>query len=154
MKHLEKKYVCNYPGCGKKYGLANLFRLHQDKHKNVKNFACPLCSNSYFQRWVAKFHQNRLQILKRNQTTIFLRNYLDRHIKAVHMKIKIDCEIIGCKSSFPRKDSLRFHILNQHKDLDPSFVQTILENIRELKLPKTRDFLKQISSPQLWGLSK
>lgn len=46
----------------------------------------------------------------------FGRPYLDRHIEEKHLKIKYDCQVKGCDSTFIRLDGYKKHLV-AHKDI-------------------------------------
>lgn len=51
------------------------------------------------------------------------------------MKVKIACELAGCKSQFARKETYRNHVLSHHKDIGEENIKIVLEGIRNMQLP-------------------
>lgn len=54
------------------------------------------------------------------------------------MKLKIDCEVISCSSSFARKETYRNHVIQHHQALGPSAMETLLAKIRTMKVEEFR----------------
>jgi uncharacterized Zn-finger protein len=101
------QFVCEEPGCDKKFYKSILFEGHLKTHLNQKDFMCSHCGQKYF-----------------------LKSHLQRHIRAMHDKIKINCEL--CTSNFVRKETYRKHVLNQHSDLNETEMKAMLKKIREM----------------------
>lgn len=59
------------------------------------------------------------------------------------MGIKLECEVAGCTSVFSRKDTLRYHLKSMHKSLDENYLQVLLENLRNKKLPNVKDMERE-----------
>lgn len=49
------------------------------------------------------------------------------------MKLKIDCEVPPCTSSFARKETYRNHVLHHHQSLGTEAVVSLLQKIRDMK---------------------
>jgi hypothetical protein len=52
------------------------------------------------------------------------------------MNVKFPCEVFNCSSQFARKETLRAHVLSHHSNLGEETVQKLLENIKNLEIPK------------------
>lgn len=52
------------------------------------------------------------------------------------MKVKIKCEIPGCRSQFVRKDFYRNHVLNSHADINSDKFKELLERISVMQMPE------------------
>lgn len=61
---------------------------------------------------------------------------LNRHIRSIHMKVKLKCEIDSCNSQFARKETYKNHVLSHHKDIGPERTQDLLNRIKTSQLPK------------------
>ncbi len=91
----------------------NLIKLkfHRDKHMGVKKFECgfELCNAQYQKK-----------------------SHLSRHQDVKHLKIPYNCEVAGCSSRYTRKEFLKAHLINNHKDLE--CLEILLDNLKNLKV--------------------
>jgi len=108
INHKERKFVCEYEGCDKKFVIKTHYRDHLKMHTGNKDFICNLCD--------ARYHK------KRN---------LDRHIQVVHQKSRFFCQIAGCNASLCNKDNYRAHLRKVHTD-NPETKQ-LLAGIAKMK---------------------
>lgn len=113
--HQEPKFICEFEGCDKKFFMRKLLKAHMNVHRGQKDFACSYCEKSYF-----------------------FQSHLKRHILSTHMKLKIDCEVNSCSSSFARKETYRNHVLQHHQNLGPNLVQALLTKIRKMRVEDYR----------------
>ncbi|CRK93151.1 CLUMA_CG006464, isoform A [Clunio marinus] len=113
--HSEPKFVCTFEACGKKFFMRKLLRAHVNVHQGKKDFTCSFCEKSYF-----------------------FQSHLKRHIISAHMKLKIDCEVLSCSSSFARKETYRNHVLQHHQNLGSQSLNALLTKIRNLKVEEYR----------------
>lgn len=84
-------------------------------HKGQKDFGCSYCEKSYF-----------------------FQSHLKRHILSTHMKLKIDCEVLSCSSSFARKETYRNHVLQHHQNIGQEALNLLLMKIRNMKVEEYR----------------
>lgn len=61
---------------------------------------------------------------------------LKKHFLSVHMKLRINCEIQGCRSNFTRKEIYRKHVLSHHQNIGKEAIDELLLKIRHMQLPK------------------
>ncbi len=56
------RYVCSYPGCGKRFGYIQSKKEHEFKHEGVKPYVCqvPGCGKAYASSSNAKRHMKRV----------------------------------------------------------------------------------------------
>lgn len=54
------------------------------------------------------------------------------------MKLKIDCEVVGCSSSFARKETYRNHVINHHQNIGQDNLHNLLTKIRNMKVEEYR----------------
>lgn len=113
--HSEPKFICDYEGCDKKFFMRKLLKAHINVHRGQKDFACSYCEKSYF-----------------------FQSHLKRHVISSHMKLKIDCEVLSCQSSFARKETYRNHVLSHHNNLGPEALERLLFKIRNMKVEEYR----------------
>ncbi|XP_070502592.1 zinc finger protein 888-like [Chironomus tepperi] len=85
-RDLEKKFHCNYEGCGRSYVTENRLMIHKQFHKYTKQVICPTCGK-------VQSSKNRLR----------------EHIQSVHEKVqKYFCDM--CSFSGLLKSRLRAHV--------------------------------------------
>lgn len=110
--HMERRYNCDFPGCGKRFPVSNKLKIHRKIHFDMRDCVCKTCGMSFIS----------------NDRVL-------RHIRTVHMQVRYGCDIPGCKSQFGRKSKYRDHVLTRHQDIGPEQTQIILEKIRNTKVP-------------------
>ena len=42
-----RPYVCDYPGCNKKYSISSRYQVHRRTHEGKKPFLCQICNKSF-----------------------------------------------------------------------------------------------------------
>ncbi|XP_055614603.1 zinc finger and BTB domain-containing protein 17-like [Uranotaenia lowii] len=52
----ERKYVCDFEGCGKGFALPGTLRVHQKLHTQDKEFSCEFCSKMFLYKWALVKH--------------------------------------------------------------------------------------------------
>ena len=77
-------------------------------HEGIRNHSCSLCEKSY--------------------TT---RKYLLDHVKEIHFKSKISCEICGTKLA--RVVNYKMHVKAKHKDLQEDRMNALLQRIKTIR---------------------
>lgn len=95
--------------------MRKLLKAHKNVHEGQKDFKCGNCEKSYF-----------------------FMSHLKRHILSSHMKLKLDCEVSTCSSSFARKETYRNHVLQHHQNLGPESLEILLTKIRNMKVEEFR----------------
>lgn len=48
LTHREKKFICEFEGCGKKFANPSLLKNHTFVHSEQKKFQCKFCPHSYY----------------------------------------------------------------------------------------------------------
>ena len=110
--HLERKIVCNEPGCDKKFSTEYLLKAHTNIfHLKIKNFKCDMvnCNKAF----------------SSNQR-------LRRHLEITHRKHRVNCPVEGCKYMVGRIDYMKNH-LRKHTELKPEAQKKIAEIVKLLK---------------------
>ena len=89
----NKKFVCSWPGCGKKFAKNFMLTHHIRRHQNKRQFKCEVqgCGQSL--------------VTKSN-----LDNHLDKHSNPLPFK----CPEKGCDKAFTRKSTLLNHTEKIH----------------------------------------
>lgn len=111
--HGEWKFVCDYPGCEKKFYINTQLTQHKKiTHLKQTNFSCPHpgCGKGFFFSWK-----------------------LNLHYKICHEKIRVNCPVAGCKFSVGRRDSMRNH-LKKHTELHGAQLEDYLNNLKHMGL--------------------
>jgi uncharacterized Zn-finger protein len=78
--HMERKFACEVPGCGKKFPSAIILRTHTKQHFDKKKCPIPGCNKQY-----PTNHK------------------LSRHIGIFHEKIRENCPVDGCSFKVGRR---------------------------------------------------
>jgi KRAB domain-containing zinc finger protein len=110
--HSEKKFPCTFEGCHYRFSKRGKLLIHLATHTGIKPFPCKHCPHS-------------------NASKAGLR----RHLRDVHLAWKVSCEI--CEFSTGRKETLRKHVMSNHRDIGETQYNELLKRIREIPLPKT-----------------
>ena len=50
LKHSEKKFICSFPNCQKKFAVNWALRSHMSIHSESKRFTCSLCEKGFHQK--------------------------------------------------------------------------------------------------------
>lgn len=96
----EKKFICDFPGCGKGYTRPVRLAEHQRSHTNERPFVCTQqgCDKSFLRE-----------------------SHLKHHIKAKHEDIRdYACDFLGCDKAFHTATRLREH-KKTHDKAKPEF---------------------------------
>jgi uncharacterized Zn-finger protein len=107
--HTERKFICNFSGCTKKYFTENQLQQHEKTHRNQREHKCtfPGCSKSYF-----------------------IQRGLRMHIALTHENFRESCPVQNCKFSVGRKDYMRAHIA-KHTELTQDLIEKLLEEVKK-----------------------
>ena len=105
--HLPSSLACSI--CGKKYrnNHTALLKTHMLDHQNIRPHPCEICSKP--------FKSVALKV---------------EHIRALHFKSKIKCEL--CGRSFPRPGKYRDHAKAKHEDLGAERIQEWVARIENI----------------------
>ena len=109
-----RPYVCDYPGCNKKYSILSRYQVHRRTHEGKKPFLCQICNKSFNEKGNLKTHLRFHSELRPFQCPLCLKNYktnghLKDHIEIQHNKIKkYVCNT--CNKKFGRISTLKAHI--------------------------------------------
>ncbi|XP_001654769.2 zinc finger protein 490 [Aedes aegypti] len=52
----ERKFVCDFKGCGKTFALQGTLTVHKKLHTQEKQFDCEFCSKSFLYKWLLVKH--------------------------------------------------------------------------------------------------
>lgn len=113
MRRHNKAWICKKPGCNRRFSSkADLLNHFNRSHVATKDFKCSYkdCDKAYSAAFV-----------------------LRQHIYNNHMKAQQNCPVEGCDYKNHRKEYMKFHINNRHKDLGAEGFQKLLECVRALK---------------------
>jgi KRAB domain-containing zinc finger protein len=111
--HSEPKFVCDEPGCSKKFYTKSGKSEHMNSvHLQQRNFICSVkdCGKPF--------------------TT---KQRLERHTKVTHEQLKAKCPVDGCSFMVGRRDYMKNH-LKRHSDLEPEELAAYLEEVKKMKL--------------------
>lgn len=100
-RETTKKFACSHPGCNAKYTTEKTRARHElhahtpgapPRKKADVPKKCPVCD-----------------------MTLMNANTLNRHMKAVHEKVRVSCEY--CTGTFHTKTHLKLHMVTDHPDI-------------------------------------
>jgi hypothetical protein len=109
-----RPYICDYPGCNKKYSISSRYQVHKRTHEGKKPFLCQICNKSFNEKGNLKTHLRFHSELRPFQCPHCTKTYktnghLKDHIEIQHKKIKkYICDI--CNKKFGRISTLKAHI--------------------------------------------
>jgi KRAB domain-containing zinc finger protein len=109
--HSEPTFMCDEPGCGKKFYTTTAKREHMNTvHLQLRNFICSVkdCGKAFTSR------QRR-----------------ERHVKVTHEQVKASCPVEGCSFRVGRRDYMKIH-LKKHSDLEPEELAAFLEEVKDM----------------------
>jgi uncharacterized Zn-finger protein len=110
--HSEPKFMCDEPGCGKKFYTSTAKREHVNNvHLQLRNFICSVkdCGKAFTSR------QRR-----------------ERHVKVTHEQVKASCPVEGCSFRVGRRQYMRDHV-KKHTELNAEGIATMLEIVKFMK---------------------
>ena len=109
-----RPYICDYPGCNKKYSISSRYQVHKRTHEGKKPFLCQICNKSFNEKGNLKTHLRFHSELRPFQCPHCTKTYktnghLKDHIEIQHKKIKkYICDI--CNKKFGRISTLKAHL--------------------------------------------
>ena len=112
------KYVCEYPGCGKKFKHKRSFGYHLECHKSEEQMKCEICDQDCKSGKGLKVHMIRQHkdvktftcdqpgclLVTINETRFY------SHTHVYHSKQSIRCTVEGCDKVFTTKYALKTHL--------------------------------------------
>lgn len=106
--HKDRKFICKYPSCPRKYLTEGQLAQHQKTHLNQREYKCTYagCSKGYF-----------------------IPRLLKMHIAITHENFREPCPVPGCKFSVGRRDYMRHHVA-KHTELGKDLVESLLEEVK------------------------
>ena len=141
LKHLKshsslgKKYVCPFPGCGKKFTASYNQKIHYRIHTGEKPYKCQKCGNEYYDRANYKYHL-RTSHLDVNSEDILCRHpgcshsFKTKKQKLMHHdKLELQCR---------NEKNMIIKLLSEFKN---SFNSLYLED--KLKLPEEGELINK-----------
>lgn len=125
-----KPFICDQPGCNRRYTELYLLRDHQERHMDNAIYKCSLCGKSYVTESYLKMHIKNVHPELRTGKVF---NYeckmcerkfkfnlaLKRHVVNVHYSAsqeKFQCE--KCARFYSTKEYLNIHLKNVHKQTE------------------------------------
>ena len=109
-----RPYICQFPGCTKRYSIYSRFQVHMRTHEGKKPFTCQICNKSFNEKGNLKTHLRFHSELRPFKCSMCSKCYktnghLKDHIEIQHNKIKkYACQI--CDKKFGRISTLKAHI--------------------------------------------
>ena len=92
--HKEKKFVCDYPGCGHKCYKEYRLKIHQRIHSDVKPFACDWPGCQF-----------------RSAVKLNLKHHMESHTNSGS---QYECTVDGCHKTFKSRFGISYHTQTVH----------------------------------------
>jgi uncharacterized Zn-finger protein len=110
--HSEPKFMCDEPGCGKKFYTTTKKREHINTvHLQLRNFICSV---------------------KDCGKALSTKQGLKRHVKVTHEQVKASCPVDGCSFRVGRRQYMRDH-MKKHTELKAESITALLQIVKFMK---------------------
>lgn len=106
--HKDRKFICKFPACTKKYLTELMLNDHEKTHVNQREYVCKHagCNKSYFKPRVLKMH-----------------------VALTHENFRENCPVPACKFSVGRRDYMKVHV-SKHTELGKDLVLSLLDEVK------------------------
>lgn len=134
-KFINKKtkpliYVCQHPGCGRKYDNITSLTRHLARHNPEKNYICDTCGKAFLRSSELEMHTRVHTGIKPFKCDICDKTFARITDLRIHLIYHSDkkpfaCPFPGCHHAYKRKSDckkhIRQHLQNNQNDISPVF---------------------------------